>query len=304
MSEGAGQRAKWAFDTYEAVRHRLPGVRCFGQPKMISGLLDVADQYDVFLLDAFGVLNVGEHPIAGAPEQVAELQRSGKHVVVLSNAASYPKRVMSERLAALGFKFPLGNLFSSCQLLLEAVQDLRDKRFSVMLPRTFGLEEFGDLQIEFLEDDASNYSDADVFLLLGSAEWTDSRQQMLEDALLRRPRQVLVGNPDIVAPRETGLTKEPGYFAHHLADATGVVPTFFGKPFGNMFEFALSKIPDGIPRNRVVMVGDTLHTDILGARAAGIASVLVTAHGALKGLEPNVAMDTSAIWPDYIANSI
>ena len=81
---------KEAFAAYEAVRHRLPKAGQGGAGRMLPDLDAIADENDVFLLDAFGVLNIGETAIPGVPERVAGLQRSGKRVMIVSNAAGYP----------------------------------------------------------------------------------------------------------------------------------------------------------------------------------------------------------------------
>ena len=49
------------------------------------------------------------------------------------------------------------------------------------------------------------------------------------------------------------------------------------------------------------MVGDTLHTDILGGAAAGLRTVLVTDHGLLKGMNASDLIQRSGIVPDFIA---
>jgi len=140
----------------------------------------------------------------------------------------------------------------------------------------------------------------DEFLLIGAAEWTEQRQALLETSLRDHPRPILVGNPDIVAPRESGLSLEPGYFAHRLADAASIVPEFFGKPFSNIFDMALARLPKGTDLNRVVMVGDTLQTDILGGCSAGVKTALTTDFGSLKGMDFGVAIARSGIVPDFI----
>ena len=52
--------------------------------------------------------------------------------------------------------------------------------------------------------------------------------------------------------------------------------------------------------SRIIMVGDTLHTDILGGAAAGLATALVTDHGALKDLDVEAAIARSQIVPGYV----
>ena len=61
--------AKWAFSAYESVRHRLPSATFPRLSKRIDTLNDLVPHFDVFLLDAFGVLNVGESVIPSAPDR-------------------------------------------------------------------------------------------------------------------------------------------------------------------------------------------------------------------------------------------
>jgi ribonucleotide monophosphatase NagD (HAD superfamily) len=52
------------------------------------------------------------------------------------------------------------------------------------------------------------------------------------------------------------------------------------------------------------MVGDSLHTDILGGNAAGLKTVLVTDHGMFRDGGAEAAMKTSGITPDFIVNTV
>ena len=126
---------------------------------------------------------------------------------------------------------------------------------------------------------------------------------MLEASLGRTPRPVFVGNPDLVAPREDGLSLEPGWFAHRVIDSTGLPVHFCGKPFPDIFDLALARRAPIAP-DRVLMVGDTLHTDILGGAQAGFATTLVTGHGSLQGLDEAKAITGSGIAPDHIVAQI
>ena len=68
---------KSAFERYEAVRHRLPVAKSFPQSKQIGSLLDITEQIDAFVFDAFGVLNIGETAIPGAVERLKQLRELG-----------------------------------------------------------------------------------------------------------------------------------------------------------------------------------------------------------------------------------
>ncbi len=300
MSSDNSGDAEWAFAAYERVRQRLPNTDFPTTSKNVENLCDLTDQMDVFLLDAFGVLNVGEDAIPGAPERIRALQGAGKTVIVVSNAAGYPKRLLIEKYARLGFDFAPKNILTSREVLLQALKNRPPAKYGLMASQVFGQEELDHLDSEFLAEDPAVYDRAEEFLMIGAAEWTDERQTLLESSLRTKPRPVLVGNPDIVAPRVDGLSREPGYFAHRLADATGVTPEFFGKPFANVFEMALAKLAPGYDPARVVMVGDTLQTDILGGRVAGVKTALITEYGALRGVNVAAAISRSGIVPDFI----
>jgi ribonucleotide monophosphatase NagD (HAD superfamily) len=150
-----------------------------------------------------------------------------------------------------------------------------------------------------LADAPQDFAEAEGFLLVGSAGWTERRQALLVEALRHNPRPVLVANPDIVAPRETGFSAEPGHFAHRLADQTGLTPRFFGKPFANIYELAFARL-GAVDRDRVLMVGDSLHTDVLGAQAAGIASALVAEFGFFAEGGAEEAIARCGIAPDFV----
>lgn len=296
--------AAQAFAAYEAVRHRLP---CAAFPKRAqrrTSLADLAGLYDVFFLDSFGVLNRGDAAVPGAVERIAALRAAGKRVIVVTNVAGYPKRLMMERYRRLGFDFVEDEVVSGRDTLMAHLAAQPPRRWGMMASQRFGCDrELERLNAVFLADDPLAYAEVAGFLLLGSAEWTEHRQALLEAAVAGRPRPVLVGNPDIVAPCENGFSQEPGYYAHRLADATGIAPEFFGKPFPAIFKRALARAASVSP-DRVVMVGDTLQTDILGGAAMGFDTVLVEDHGTLTGEDVAAACTSSGIQPTYIVPSI
>ncbi len=289
----------WAFAQYERVCHRLPKAEANGAARRVANLGALVDEFDVFLLDAFGVLNVGNTPIAGAPAQVAALQAAGKKVMVLTNGASFPASVSLAKYRRFGFDFSAENVISSRDILAAHLATLPPLRWAAMAPEGAQLETLG-IEAVTLADDPEPYATAEGFLLIGSSDWTENRQQLLQNTLLASPRPVLVGNPDLVAPRETDLSLEPGWFAHELARNTPAKPEFFGKPFGGIFTEAKRRFGD-IPAHRIAMVGDTLHTDILGGAAAGFRTVLIENHGLFAGRPVANFIKKSGISPDFIA---
>lgn len=291
--------AQDAFRRYEEVRHRLPQARFPAQATPCSGLLEMADQVDAFLLDSFGVLNVGESAIAGAADCLASLRAMGKRLIVLTNAASYTRDTAIARYQRLGFDFTAQEVVSS--------RDVAVRRLGDVLPagKWGAIAAPGDRFEDIIGAQVDHWDGADVdgFLILSSAALDGARLSALEAALRARPRPVVVANPDLVAPREGGLSKEPGFYAHYLADQLDLSADFYGKPFGDAFDDACARL-EGIARARIAMVGDTLHTDILGGRAAGMKTVLVRRHGLFEGLRAETFVEISGITPDFICDRI
>ena len=289
--------AEDAFARYEELRVRFPEARFPGASLTCSGLREVAEHVDAFVLDSFGVLNVGDTPIAGAVECMAALRHMGKRLIVLTNAASYTRAEAIAKYQRLGFDFTEDEVVSS--------RDVCTARLAGGRWGAIAADEdvFGDIGAEVVRWSPALHGQIDGVLLLSSAALNEATFAALETALRSRPLRVVVANPDLVAPRETGLSKEPGYYAHLLADRLGIMPEFYGKPFGDAFEDALARLP-ALPRDRIAMVGDTLHTDILGGAAAGLRTVLMTDHGLYAGLDASRFVDQSGIVPDFLTRSV
>lgn len=297
----SGMDTETAFAAYEAVRHRLPSPANGRKAAIRSGTLDdIADSYDAFFLDAFGVLNIGETAIPGVVERVESLKARGKRVIVVSNAAGFPHATLMEKYHRLGYGFAPEDVITSRAALLAAPQPAGPMKWGLMATPSAGLQDFEGLDVTYLDDDPAIYAQVDGFLMIGSAVWTEHRQALLTSALRDRPRPVWVGNPDIVAPRETGFSVEPGHFAHRLANETGVTPRFFGKPFLDIYDLAFQQLAPETKLARVLMVGDSLHTDILGAQNAGVASALIAGYGFFAGQNVEGAIAKSGITPDHI----
>lgn len=292
---------EWAFDRYESVRATLPEAEFPLTSRSGHDLGDTVDDYDAYILDAFGVLNRGETAIEGAVERMAALRALGKRLVVLTNAASYTRAEVLAKYHRLGFDFDASEVVSSRDVAFAALPELPAGQ--VWAAAAAEGDDFSDApagaRIEHLSDDPDLLRNAGGFLLLSSARWSAADTAALTEALLDNPRPLIVANPDLVAPREDGLSVEPGLIAHEIIERTGGQVAFFGKPFGNAFEIALARLP-GVSRDRVAMVGDTLHTDVLGGAAAGIGSVLITDHGLFSGQDVAPYITRCAIRPSWI----
>lgn len=291
-----------AFDRYEAIRARLPVARFADRSLTLPSLDEVADHVDGFLLDAFGVLNVGETAIPGAVARLQSLRARGKRLAVLTNAASYTRAQLLAKYHRLGFDFTADEVVASRDVAVARLDRIAPGATWAAI--SAGGDSFADIPARLVDAvaDPGALDEADGVLFLSTARWSPRLQDRLISSLTRNPRPLVIANPDIVAPREDGLTLEPGLFGHDLLDQIPIETHWFGKPFPEAFAEGIART--GLAPDRLAMVGDTLHTDVLGGAAAGCRSVLVTDHGLFAGRDTSPFIVASGIRPDFIVPSI
>ncbi|TNF17905.1 MAG: HAD family hydrolase [Rhodobacteraceae bacterium] len=291
-----------AFARYEAIRARLPQARTPGAaPRHVGGLLELADRFDGFLFDSFGVLNVGDTAIPGAADCLVQLRQRGKRIRILTNAASYTGEAALAKYRRLGLEVRREEIVSSRDVTFAHLGAVAgDPLWGAISAEGDRFEDAGRHRLFDLLGSEAAWDRAEGFLFLSSARWTAALQDRLVATLTASPRPVVIANPDLVAPREGGLTVEPGYWAHDLQDRTGIVPRLFGKPYANAFDIALT----GLGPGRYAMIGDTLHTDILGGQASGLQTILVIRHGIFAGHPVETYLAASGVAPDFILPAI
>jgi len=139
---------------------------------------------------------------------------------------------------------------------------------------------------------------ADVVVVGGDSALT--YEKLKAAALLLQRGAPLIGtNPDLLVPSEEGLVPEAGTTLVALEAAAGVRATIVGKPEPDLFRAAVARL--GQPAAQTVMIGDRLETDILGARRAGLKTILVETgvDGAHAVVEKNIEPD--AVFADLRA---
>ena len=269
------------------------------RPERVAGIATIRDCFDAVLLDAWGVLNLGDSPIPRALAAVKELRGSGVPLCVLSNDAAVDKADAVAKHRRRGYDFHAEEIIAGLDLLPETLAEL-----ALEAPPGLIADPPAPMQaltgaMPPLGDDPATYERVPAIAFLSADTWTEHRQDLLRDSLVHRPRPLIVCNPDIASPERHMLNAEPGYYAHRIADETKEPPILCGKPVGAIYRKALERL-EGIKPERVLCVGDTLHTDILGARAAGCRAMLVE-DGFCAGRDALALAAECGIWPDFVA---
>lgn len=290
-----------AWRTYLGAATRLPPPPPPVRPRIVAGLLEVLDAggHDLVVFDAYGVLHDGGAAFPAALRAFAEVRRRRIPLCVVTNDVTHGPDQTVEGLNRRGFDLRPEEIVSGRSLLPAILREYGDgEGFGVIGSHP------GEVLARFpamraLPPDPAAYDAVDGFLFVDTNAWDERFPGLLENSLVRRPRPLIVCNPDVGCPYRGRISAEPGYFAHRVAERTGLQPVFLGKPFPAVYERVKRRFPD-IPPARMVMVGDSPHTDVLGARGAGMDCLLVGC-GFLAGEDIAARCDESGLWPDFIA---
>jgi HAD superfamily hydrolase (TIGR01450 family) len=243
---------------------------------------ELMDRYAVLLLDAYGVLVSLDGALPGAREFIAELNRRRKPYWLLSNTAARLPEHAAERYRGFGLTIPPERILTSGLLLGPYLKTagLSGQRCLVLGPEdSVGyVETGGGLPVGFGEEfDVLVLADQSGYPLLETLDWLLSR--LIEKLDAGRTVPMILPNPDLFYPKAVGYGITSGSLAVLLEAAlrqryplrrdVGFVR--LGKPHPALFQEAERRSAC----RDMVMVGDQLETDILGAQAFGIDSALV-----------------------------
>jgi HAD superfamily hydrolase (TIGR01450 family) len=272
--------------------------------RRISGVLEIAEDFDLIVLDAYGVLHEGAGAHDFALRAFSALRALGKPVCVVTNAVTHGPDEVARRLTEMGFPLTEREVISGRSLLPWFLRfHGGGKGFAVLGYHPEAVVDlFPGTRVGRFE--AADLDAADGFILVDTNMWTDATpEEALFKTLKANPRPVLVCNPDVTCPYQGALSYEPGFFAFRLGEALPKLDiTFLGKPYPAIYDLVTKRFK-GIPRDRILAVGDSPHTDVLGARGAGMTSLLVES-GLLRGRDSAALLAECGIIPDFIAETI
>ena len=250
------------------------------------------DRFDHFLLDLDGAVYVGRELVPGSGEAIAELRRRGKQVRFITNDPTYHAEHFARRLERLGVPTSPSEVVSAAQAMLAYLEREEGscQGLTAYVVGTAVLKEYlaqGGLQI--LEGTAAER--AAVVIVGGHVDF-NYEELKTGGRAARQAAHFVVSAPDAAFPMPDGPWPAAGAMAAGIGYMAGRQPVAVGKPEPWLFRAAAETLPPG---GRVVVVGDNLQSDILGAQRAGYASVLV-----LSGHTDRHDLERSDIQPDYV----
>ena len=265
----------------------------------------LAERYDGFLIDQFGVLRDDDHAYSGANEALLHLKALGKAIIILSNSGRSGD-YNAERLIRLGFDRAGFDRFLTSG---DVAHDILARETSVGAHvRCLTISSGGDrnladsLGFKSVEDAAL----ADIVIISGSeAEQVplDIYRQQLAPAALRGV-PCYCTNPDRYKLTKGGaMAPGAGSIALAYKDLGGPV-RWFGKPHPAIYDKARSLLA-GIAADGIVCIGDSIEHDIAGAAGTGLASCLVRTGvlAASSEMDLTAIADAHRAYPDFLMES-
>ncbi len=242
--------------------------------RLISSLSEIADDFDAFLVDIWGVLHDGTRAYDGAIDCLQDLQAREKEVVIVSNAARR-ERAIAQELARVGFHASLyqgiaGSGELTWRALVEPPNPRKKYCYYLGPERSVGI--LDGLPVTRTR----RFKDSDFILNTGAEGNLPHARGFVR--LLTSARQhhlpMYCANPDHIAIRNGVAGISAGAIAHEYEKLGGRV-IYFGKPHPVIYERCMALLPE-VPQHRILAIGDGMPTDIQGGRNAGLVTLLVT----------------------------
>jgi HAD superfamily hydrolase (TIGR01458 family) len=259
----------------------------------MPGQLDI----DGLLIDIDGVLTVSWEPIDGVPDALASIRASGLPLRFATNTTTRTRGEVADLLRDAGMPVDVD------EILTAPAATAAHLRRAHPGERVFLLNT-GDLSADLDGIDLVDDGPADVVVIGGAG--VEFTHQQLNEAF----RLILDGAAFVAMHRNiywrtaAGLELDTGAYVRALEEATSVEALVLGKPSPDFFATGVAEL--GVHADRVAMVGDDLHNDVLGAQHAGLIGILVRTgkfrHQILEASDeqPDVIIDSFADLPSLL----
>ncbi len=228
-------------------------------------IADMADPVRGVILDMDGVLYRGDSAIEGSAAAIRDLRDAGLRIVCLTNNARRTPEAYAEKLRSIGMEMDAADIVTSAMAVARYLT-ARSQSPKVHVAGSEALRRTL-LDAGAVESDAPDFVVAGIDIDMTLADLTPAIRHLANGA------QLIGSNGDAVIPTANGPEPEAGPVVAFLEAATGCNAVMLGKPKPEIYELALERLD--LSSDEVVAVGDTFETDIAGANAASLRSILV-----------------------------
>ncbi len=252
--------------------------------------MGILDTKDCIILDMDGTFYLGETILEGSLEFIRELERRGKQYLFFTNNSSKTAQAYVNKLRRMGCQVTEDQIATSGEVAAAYITQ-NFPEASVFLLGTSDLK-------EYMEQKGIRLTDTRPDIVLAAYD-TSLVYHRLCDACrhIRGGSMFLATHPDFNCPSEDGFLPDCGSICACITASTGAVPKYLGKPYEETVKYLENCL--NIPRDRMMLAGDRLYTEIAMGNAHGIASALV-----LTGETKREDLEASPHKPDVVVERL
>ncbi len=253
--------------------------------------------FDLILFDIDGVLEYQGKVFDGAIDLINKIRDSGIYLRFLTNSTLKSSRSAAEKLLKRGFKVYQNEVITASYATALFLKSIKPKSIWLLLARE-GVEEFKDFVID---------EDNPEYVVIGDCRESFNFATMNKVLHKVKNGAKLIGMISELIDSSLGtLELNVGSWVNMIEKAADVKAVYIGKPNRYVFELILKDFD--IPKDRILMVGDRVSSDIVGAHNAGIKSVLVkqgefSPHHLNNRIKPNFIIEKISELPQIIYKS-
>jgi HAD superfamily hydrolase (TIGR01450 family) len=271
----------------------------------------VVRDYKAVFFDAFGVLKNHKGLIPNIEQTFEYLEKKGIYYYVLTNDSSRSPDELAKWYQSRGIHYiTTDKILSSGMLAMEFYKTKVNNGNAIAYLGTKAsahyIESIGLKTIPVKEVDFNNLDHIESFAFLDDEgfDWHDDINKTI-NLLRKKNMTVIVANTDINYPvSRNDISVAVGGLANLVENIVGKNFIRFGKPDAQMFLLAYERALKDIQlkRDEILMVGDTLYTDIIGGNKFGLDTVLVLSGNTLPEMA-SIRISSSGIIPTYVCES-
>ncbi len=277
----------------------------------LSKFKEIALKYKVIFFDAYGVLKTSKGILPGVKEMLDFLQENNIDFFVLTNDASRgPEKLVKSYHDAGIMSITQDKFISSGMLAQEYVHNkIHSGRVAYLGTKQSAqyIENEAVEAVSISDLDVDNCKDvkAIVFLDDEGFDWAVDLNKTVN--LLRKvPMPCIIANTDKTYPSGgKDVAIGTGGLANFVESIARKKFIRFGKPDSQIFNYAfeIASTNGNITKRDILMVGDSLVTDIIGGNKFGIDTCLtLTGNVFPENYEQQIG--TMGIIPDYVCESV
>jgi NagD protein len=220
-----------------------------------------------YLLDMDGVIYRGSEPIPGAAEFIRYLQEERIPYLFLTNNSTFTPLDVVVKLRKFDIDTSTDHVYTSALATAEFVHRQKPRGTAFVIGEGGLLNALNDVHYAITKGDHPDY------VIIGEGRVLNFELVEQAHRHIANGASLLSTNSDTWCPTDSGPRPGCGAIVALLESATGKKAYHVGKPNPFMMRAARKRI--NLSTDEVIMVGDTMETDIRGATDLGFQSILV-----------------------------